>query len=391
MNRNQNVNINLNDLCYRLIERYYNNNKFLQDSVATLSAAQFLRLFITTNGMQPNGQWLTHTYCKMFDELTQKHHFFLVPKQSDRTPVAKINVCHDKLVIDEFETNVMLQKIPYTTPFWYFHYNPNNEDRPYESMTLNLSPECLEKCVLCAGAKTGRVNNGMNGTLDPELIAENIFKQHPNACDQLSSVAVVTGCFKNFDLLATHLSDVKDSICHYANPSTFRVLEHNVTTEAQFMRVVGELGYEIFLTLECFDQEIRNIALNGKVGRKGRNSEQYIDMLETYVNFLEHHQNKNRNQSWVRMTYLAGLDSLDTTEHFFERLRKINQRLKKTKIVPWMSIFTSYNKAMNTIKHKDFGLEFLIKTMNLANHYFGFETMCDESGGSGEGYARGLY
>lgn len=389
MNKNQISSITLKDICYRLTERYHSKSKLIQNSLEKLSSAQFLRLFIITNGMPPSGQWLTHTYCRMVDDLTQKHHFFLIPKNKSIENLANISVQNGKLTIDEFETNVTLQKIPHTTPFWYFHYNPNTEDMPYQSLTLNLSPDCLEKCVLCAGAKTGRINNGMKETLDPKIISKRIFNLHPEARKQLDSVAVVTGCFESFTLLESHLREVKQSICHYATPSSYRVLEHNVTTEAQFSSIVGELGYEIFITLECFDQQIRNIALNGKVGRKGRNSEDYVEMLNNYVDYLEKHQ--HIIQPWVRITYLTGLDSLETTEQFFARLAKINQRLKKTKIVPWMSIFTSYNRAMAYLQHKEFGLEFLITMIDLANQYFGCQTMMNESGGTSDGYARGLY
>lgn len=377
------------EICNRLIERYYHKNSRIQKSLETVSPAQFLRLFIITNGMQPVGQWLTHTYCRIFDDSTQKHHFFLIPKNEDLENTASIRVQNDRLIIDEFETRVCLQKIPHTTPFWYFHYNPNTENTPYQSMTLNLSPSCLEKCVLCAGAKTGRVNNGMNGIFEPEIMASRIFNQHPEAVHQLDSVAVVTGCFENFNALESHLGNVKKSISHHAKPSTFRVLEHNVCSEAQFSSIVGELGYEIFLTLECFDQNIRNIALNGKVGRKGRNSEEYMEMLNNYVNYLEKHP--EIVQPTVRVTYLAGLDSLETSMQFFDRLASINRGLTRTKIVPWTSIFTSYNKAMKSLQQKEFGLEYLLKMISLGNTCFGSDTMAQESGATSDGYARGLY
>lgn len=179
-----------------LIERYYPHNKLIQDSFGEKTAAEFLRLFITSNGMNPVGSWLTHTYCKIFDEAKNQSHFFLVPMKDEKNQTsANIRFENNILKIDEFETTIKQQVIPHTTPFWYFHYNPNKEETPYESMTLNLSPSCLEKCVLCAGAKTGRVNNGINGTLDPSQVLSNIFKQHPNAIHQLDSLAVVTGCF----------------------------------------------------------------------------------------------------------------------------------------------------------------------------------------------------
>lgn len=377
-------------ICHRLIERYYPNNAIILEGLELLSPSQFLRLFITVSGMKPTGQWLTHTYCKLYDDLTNKYHFFLIPMKSETSENSvNIRIEHDRLKIDEFETNIELQNIPHTTPFWYFHYNPNMENKPYHSMTLNLSPSCFEKCVLCAGAKTGRVNNGMKDILDPDMIYANIFNQHPEAKTQLDSIAIVTGCFDNFNLLESHLKNVKDSVYPYVKPAQFRVLEHNISSHSQFNSIVGELGYEVFITLECFDQAIRNIALNGKVGRKGRDSEEYIEMINVYANYLENQI--NRNHSLVRVTYLAGLDSLDVTEKFFERIARMNQTLLHVNIIPWISIFTVYNKAMKTLQRSDFGLAYLLKVMKLANQYFGNEMMANESGSTSDGYARGLY
>src|SRR5207248_2318436 len=83
----------------------------------------------------------------------------------------------------------------------------------------------------------------------------------PDAREQLDSVAVVTGCFQSFDALTEHLGSVRRAAEKHSAPTTFRVLEHNVTTEKEFEVVVGELGYDVFVTLECFDQELRNISL----------------------------------------------------------------------------------------------------------------------------------
>src|SRR5262249_14265353 len=154
--------------------------------------------------------------------------------------------------VDDIQTAVRPQSIPYTTPFWYFHYDPNTEDRPFRSATLNLKPQCPERCVLCAGAKTGRVNNGMDDTLSARSVMERIFRQHPEAREQLDSIAIVTGCFQTFDALTEHLAEVRQAAELYSSPTTFRVLEHNVTTTERFEEVVGKLGYDVFVTLECY-------------------------------------------------------------------------------------------------------------------------------------------
>lgn len=378
------------DECISLVKKYYGDNKKILEAVSQLSTEQFVRLFITAHGMQPVGIWQTHTYARYTDSLTGKKSFFLIPIENPKITMRPwIRFENNVFKIDDFETNIVPQSIPHTTPFWYFHYNPNEEKQPYRSMTLNLSPSCLERCVLCAGAKTGRVNNGMNSTLQAESTIERIFKQHPDAKDQLEKVAVVTGCFNDFNELSAHLADVRKSVEKFCSPSTYRVLEHNVTTEEQLERVVGQLGYDIFITLECFDQEIRNIALNGKVGRKGRDSQEFLHIIQNYANYLEARPKLNKHT--VRVTYLMGLDSLATTEYFFQKLSEINISLKYTKVVPWLSIFTPYNDAMRAIQQKDFGLQFLLDSIELSKRYFGNNLLENDSGGTSDGYARGLF
>ena len=115
------------------------------------------------------------------------------------------------------------------------------------------------------------MNNGLEGSLATEHSFGKDLQSAPagSRAAGFDKLAVVTGCFDQFDDLASHLRDVRQSVLKFASPSTFRVLEHNVTTEAQYEIVVGELGYDVFITLECFDQSMRKIALNGNVGRKG--------------------------------------------------------------------------------------------------------------------------
>lgn len=387
------------DECERLANRYHADDAVVLAALAGYSPEQFLRLFLTSHGMPPAGIWQTHTYARITDSVTGKDHFFLIPipyEPHERAnvrglprPRPRIRFENGLLWVDEIPTAVRPQSIPHTTPFWYFHYNPNTEDRPYRSMTLNLKPECPERCVLCAGAKTGRVNNGMDDTLSPEAVMEKIVRQHPEAREQLDSIAIVTGCFQTFDALTTHLAEVRAAAEKVARPTTFRVLEHNVTTPEQFDVVVGKLGYDVFVTLECFDQELRNIALNGKVGRKGRDSRQFLELIRVYAEYLESHPELGKRL--VRVTYLAGIDPLETTEYFFQQLAEINRGKQHAMVVPWMSVFTPYDKAMRVIQRPDFSLEFLIKAQQLAQKYFGADVCAAETGGTGHGYARGLF
>lgn len=376
--------------CLWLANQYHQDEDTVLIAASELSPEHFLRLFVTAHGMTPTGTWQTHTYARYADSVTEKDHFFLIPKPqylSNKRP--NIRFEEGLLTIDHIQTTFYPQSIPHTTPFWYFHYDPNQEQRPYDAMTLNLSPACLEKCVLCAGAKTGRVNNGMESTLSPETVLSRIFNQHPDAVNQLDSVAVVTGCFPTFNQLKQHLTEVRQSIDKFCKPSTYRVLEHNIVTEEQFGEIVGNLGYDIFVTLECYDQDIRNIALNGKVGHKGRDSRKFIELIKTYANYLDAHPELGKHL--VRVTYLIGLDSLTVTEYFFQQLAEINHSLKHTKIVPWLSIFTAYSDAMHTIQNKDFNLSFLINGMILAKKYFEPALLLKESGTTSDGYARGFF
>ncbi len=373
-----------------LAKRYHQHEATVIDAAKKYSPCLFLRLFITYHGMPPIGTWQTHTYAKYYDDDDQQSHFFLIPMQNQKEKNhPHIRFVHDVLFIDEFKTNIVRQAIPHTTPFWYFHYYPNTEHSPFRSMTLNLSPQCLEKCVLCAGAKTGRVNNGLNQTLNELSMVNNIFQQYPNAIKELESVAVVTGCFNDYSSMAEHLFQVKKAINQFCTPATFRVLEHNIVTPQQFEHIIGELGYDIFITLECFDQKIRNIALNGKVGRKGRNSTEFLDIIESYATYLEHHPELAKHV--VHVTYLMGLDSLKVTEELFAYLAKLNQNLKSTQILPWLSIFTTYNNAMRTLANANYNFSFLIASMELAKKYFDPLLLASQSGTTGEGYARGLF
>jgi hypothetical protein len=86
-----------------------------------------------------------------------------------------------------------------------------------------------------------------------------------------------------------------------------------------------------------------------------------------------------------------GLDSLAVTEQFFQKLAAINDTLQHTTILPWLSIFTPYNNAMRTLQRADFGLGFLLDGMALCQKYFDPQLLANDSGSTGEGYARGLF
>jgi len=352
-----------------LSDRYCPHDEIVHHAAKNMSPHQFLRLFITAYGMLPTGTWQTHTYAQFHDSVSQKEHFFLIPmqkQQNDKQP--RIQFKNGFLYIDDVPTNIKQQSIPHTSPFWYFHYSPNQNDKPYRAMTLNFSPSCLEKCVLCAGAKTGRVNNGMNKTLSAKDMLTTIFTKHPNAIAQLESVAIVTGCFNDFTELKDHLGDVRHAVHQFCQPKEFLVLEHNIETNEQLDIVIRELGYDIFITLECYDQNIRNIALNGKVGRKGRDSKVFLNMIKNYVDYLARHSALNKNL--IRVTYLVGLDPLPVMEDYFKQLAALNKQYQNIQIVPWLSIFTSYNKGMSTIQNKSFNLVFILQAMALAEKYF---------------------
>lgn len=381
----------LEDQCLNLAFTYHAHEPYVLRAARELSREQFLRVFVTYHGMTPVGRWQSHTYVKQTDSITLESHFFLIPipRKAPGEKIPWIRIENGVVWVDDFETQMVPQGIPHTTPFWYFHYNPNTEYRPFSSMTLNLSPACSEKCTLCAGAKTGRVNNGMDETLPAKKMVEGIFLKHPEAPKQLDNVAIVTGCFDDFKELSTHLRAVKEVVSEQANPKTLCVLEHNITTEAEYDLVVGELGYDVYITLECYDQEMRNIALNGKVGRKGRDSKEFIEMARVYAKYLD--ERPHLGKHLVRLTYLVGIDSLEVTEYFFQQLDAINKNLKHTKVIPWLSIFTPYNEGMKMIQRKDYSLSFLYEAMALSERYFGSELMKNESGGTNLGYARGLY
>jgi hypothetical protein len=387
--------------CLILASRYHAGDPVVRRAAETYTPERFLRLFLTAHGMKPEGIWKSHTYVRLKDSESGLDHFFLIPlpyrpnpraanaRERANDPRPEIRIRDGVLWVDGIPTEARPQSIPFTTPFWYFHYDPNREATPFHSMTLNLKPACPEKCTLCAGAKTGRVNNGTDGALETDRSFARILKQHPEAAEQLDSVAVVTGCFDTFDSLTSHLREVRDAARKYANPPVLRVLEHNVTTPEQYAIVVGELGYDVFITLECFDQSMRKLALNGNVGRKGRNSEEFVAMMKTYATYLEAHPELNRDL--VRVTYLMGIDSLEVTDRLFKEMADFNRGLKRAKIIPWLSIFTPYDESMRIIQRPDFSLRLLIESQQLAEKYFGAETMARESGSTAEGYARGLF
>jgi len=376
--------------CEALALRYHFGEERILKAARNLSREAFLRLFLSFHGMKPIGRWQSHTYVKIVDSLTDEKHFFLIPiPRTANGEVPHIRLVNNRVCVDEFMTDIVPQSIPYTTPFWYFHYNPNREDTPFYSMTLNLSPSCSEKCTLCAGAKTGRVNNGMDETLPVHTFVDGIFDQYPEAGKQLENMAIVTGCFDDFNQMYNHLKAAQIAVRKHANPQTFAVLEHNIVTEDDYEKIVGELGFDVYITLECFDQEMRNIALNGKVGRKGRDSREFIEMARTYANYLDARPHLGKHL--VHVTYLVGIDSLEVTQEFFRQLDEINKTLKHTKVIPWMSIFTPYNEPMKIIQRKDFSLSFLYQVMDMAETYFGKELMVNSSGGTQHGYARGLY
>ncbi len=377
------------DACRWLALRYHAAERAVLDAAEELAPEQFLRLFVTAHGMKPVGTWQTHTYARVRDSRTGRDHFFLIPiPRSLAGP--DIRIRDGRLWVDDIPTPARPQSIPHTTPFWYFHYDPNLEEtRPFHSMTLNLKPACPEKCVLCAGAKTGRVNNGLEGALETENVMERIFAKYPQAREQLDTVAVVTGCFPDFAALTDHLKEVRQATQRRARPGTYRVLEHNVTTPAEFDVVAGELGYEVFVTLECFDQKLRDIALNGRVGRKGRDSREFLELLRVYADYLE--ARPALGQRLIRVTYLMGLDSPETTDYFFRRLAQINAGKRNVTVLPWVSVFTPYDEPMRRIQQPGFGLKSLLDAQALCARYFDAGLLAEESGGTGQGYARGLF
>ncbi len=375
-------------------DRYHGDQPDLLKLVTDQSPEELLRLFVISHGMKPVGTWQTHTYSRFTDSVTGRDHFFLIPmpyRNRNRTTQERpnIEVIEKTIFIDGMRTPIRLQSIPYTTPFWYFHYNPNLEDRPYRSMALNLSPYCGEGCPICAGAMTGRVNSGQNFTLSPETVLEGIFEQHPKAHSQVEIVAVVTGCFADFNTLVTHLQEVKAAALKRCAAHTFRVLEHGIDTEERIELVVGELGYDIYVTLECYDPELRRIALNGKRGRKGRAREKFLELIKVYANYLDSHPRDKEN--FVRVTYLMGLDVLETSAEFFQELAMVNQGLRRTTVLPWVSIFTPYSDGMRKLQRSDFSLEFLLRAQKLCQEYFAPVLLAEKSGGTGQGYARGLF
>src|SRR5437762_6408 len=129
------------DECERLARKYHGDDATVLAALGQRSPEQFLRLFLTAHGMPPAGNWQTHTYVRITDSVTSKDHFFLIPIPYEphekanvralRRPRPNIRFVNGLLWVDDIATPVRPQSIPYTTPFWYFHYNPNTEDRPF--------------------------------------------------------------------------------------------------------------------------------------------------------------------------------------------------------------------------------------------------------------------
>jgi hypothetical protein len=93
----------------------------------------------------------------------------------------------------------------------------------------------------------------------------------------------------------------------------------------------------------------------------------------------------------VRVTYLVGIDSLETTESFFQELASINQTLKHASVIPWMSVFTPYDDHMRVLQQPSFSMKFLLGAQALARKYFPEQLLLEQSGSTGEGYARGFF
>jgi hypothetical protein len=112
-------------------------------------------------------------------------------------------------------------------------------------------------------------------------------------------------------------------------------------------------------------------------------------MIRVYAEYLE--ARPELGKRLVRVTYLTGLDSPETTDDFFQQLADINRGKKHATVVPWLSVFTPYDKPMRVIQRHDFSLTFLIEAQQRAEKYFGRDLMAQHSGGTGHGYARGLF
>ena len=118
-------------------------------------------------------------------------------------------------------------------------------------------------------------------------------------------------------------------------------------------------------------------------------SQEFLQIIKNYASYLEAHP--DIKQPFIRVTYLLGLDDLATTEYFFQQLAALNQTLTQTKVLPWLSVFTPYNQAMQRIQQQDFGLPFLLKAVDLYKQYFSEELLPRETGGTADGYARGFF
>ena len=112
-------------------------------------------------------------------------------------------------------------------------------------------------------------------------------------------------------------------------------------------------------------------------------------MIQNYANYLDARPELGKHL--VHVTYLIGIDSLETTEYLFSLMAEMNRKLKHTTIVPWLSVFTPYDETMRIIQNREFSLGFIIDAQFLAERYFGAALMERESGSTADGYARGLF
>jgi hypothetical protein len=114
-----------------------------------------------------------------------------------------------------------------------------------------------------------------------------------------------------------------------------------------------------------------------------------MEIIGKYARYLDAHPELEKRI--VHVTYLLGIDSLSVTESFFQQLSSINRTLNHVTIVPWLSIFTPYTAAMRLIQQPSFDLQFIIEGIELAKKYFDAHLLETQSGGTADGYARGLF
>lgn len=374
---------------YALIVKYHRHDQDAFALLDSLSPMQLLRLFLIYHGMTPQQVYPTHTYCLLLDPMTQRKHFFLVPRprSGSHAPRPAIHAANGHLVIDDLLTPITLQPLAPCSPYYYFHYDPNDDrDQRFRQVTLNLHPHCGQSCRICAGKETRRINQSSLVSVEPEQVFQEIEEKHPQAIEQLQVVAVVTGCFPTFKKLADHLSKVRAAASKRTRACVFRVLEHGVYQPAQLEHVVCHLGYDLFVTLETYDQRTRRRILGSK---KGREVQQLCELVQWYAELVAARRQDEGNI--VRVTYVVGLEALSRTEAFFEKLSAINHAFGQTVVAPWVSIFCPYSERQRQLLHPDFSLSFLIKAQQLCKEYFDPKLMAKNSGSTAQGHARGLF